>query len=131
MIVLPVRGGATIKRPLAPAQRREQIHDAGRDRLLARFQLEPLLGVDRRQFVERLHLEIVVGRHAVDVEQFLQPRALAAAVPLNHAGEQDAFPQTELLDHRAGHERVGPLAREIVPRIAEEAVAVGVHFQDA
>ena len=42
------------QRPLAFAQRREQIHHPGADRLGAGFQTEPLLGRDRRQTVETL-----------------------------------------------------------------------------
>ena len=101
------------QRPLALAERREQIHHAGRDRRLARFELEPLFGIDRRQLVERFDLDVVVGRHAVDVEDFLEARALAAAMALDHAGDQHAFAEAELLDHRAGHERIGSLAGEV------------------
>ena len=50
---------------------------------------------------------------------------------LHHAADQHALAEAELLDHRAGHEGIGPLAREIGCRVAEEAVAVGVHFQHA
>ena len=95
------------------------------------FQPQPLLGVDRRQLVERLDVEVVVGRHAVDVENLAQPRALLLAVVLHHAADQHAFAEAELLDHRAGHEGIGPLAVEVGRRVAEEAVAVGVHFQHA
>ena len=42
-----------------------------------------------------------------------------------------AFAQAVFFDHAAGHERIGHLSHVIVSRIAEEAVAVGVHFQDA
>ena len=41
------------------------------------------------------------------------------------------FAEAELLDHAAGHEGVGQLADVVGGRIAEEAVAVGVHFQHA
>ena len=44
---------------------------------------------------------------------------------------QHAFAEAELLDHRAGHERIGSLAGEVGRRVAEEAVAVGVHFEHA
>ena len=37
----------------------------------------------------------------------------------------------KLLDHRAGHERIGSLAGEVGAGVAEEAVAVGVHFEHA
>ena len=130
-IVLPVRGGATISARCPLPSGVKQIHDARGDRRLACFQLEPLFRIDRRQLVERLDLDVVFGSHAVDIEQLLQPRALSAAMPLDHAAEQQAFAEAELLDHRARHERVGPLAGEIGGRIAEEAVAVGVHFQHA
>ena len=41
------------------------------------------------------------------------------------------FAQAVLLDHAAGHEGIGHLPHVVVVGIAEEAVAVGVHFQDA
>ena len=50
---------------------------------------------------------------------------------LHHAADQHAFAEAELLDHRAGHEGIGPLAGEVGGRVAEEAVAVGVHFEHA
>jgi len=93
--------------------------------------LEPFLWVDRRQLVERLHLQIIIRGHAVDIEQLLQARTLAPAMPLHHACQQHAFAQPELLDHRAGHKRIRALPREVRIRIAEEPVAVGVHFQYA
>src|SRR5690606_22460829 len=37
----------------------------------------------------------------------------------------------ELFDHRPRDEGIGPFAIEIGRRVAEEAVAVGVHLQDA
>ena len=61
----------------------------------------------------------------------LQPRALLLAMLLHHAVDQHAFAQAELLDHRAGHEGIGPLAGVVGRRVAEEAVAVGVHFEHA
>ncbi len=81
--------------------------------------------------VERLDVEVVLRLHAVDVEDFLEPRPLLPAALLHHAVDQHAFAQAELLDHRAGHEGIGPLALIVVVGIAEEAVAVGVHFQHA
>ena len=98
---------------------------------LARFQLEPFFGVDRRELVERFDLDVVVRHDAVDVEDFLEARALAAAMALHHAGDEHALAEAELLDHRAGHEGIGPLAGEVGCRVAEEAVAVGVHFEHA
>ena len=118
--------------PLAFAQRRQQVHHAGGQRLGADFQLQPVLGVDGRQLVEGLDVLVVVGRHAVDVEDFPQPRALAARRPgWTMPWMQHALAQAVLLDHAAGHEGVGQLADVVVVGIAEEAVAVGVHFQHA
>ena len=56
---------------------------------------------------------------------------LLLAAVLDHAVDQHAFAEAELLDHRAGHERIGSLAGEVGRGVAEEAVAVGVHFQHA
>ena len=75
------------QRPLALAERREQVHHARGDRRLAGFQLEPFFGVDRRELVERFDFDVVVGHDAVDVEDFLEARALAAAMALDHAGD--------------------------------------------
>ena len=87
--------------------------------------------IDRSEIVEGFDLRVVFGRDSVDVEDFLEAGALAAAMALNHAGDQDAFAKLELLDHGAGNERVGSLAGEVGARVTEEAVAVGVHFEDA
>ena len=62
---------------------------------------------------------------------FPQAAALAAAGRLDHAADQHAFAEAEFLDHRAGHKGIGAFAGEVVVGSAEEAVAVGVHFQDA
>ena len=77
-IVLPVRGGATIRArwPLP----------SGVSRSITRVvsgcwpvsSLQPLFGIDRRELVERFDVDVVFRRHAVDVEDFLEPRALAA-----------------------------------------------------
>jgi hypothetical protein len=50
---------------------------------------------------------------------------------LDRALEQVPLTETEFLDHRAGHKGIGAFAGEIAGRIAQEAVAVGVHLQDA
>ena len=120
------------QRPLALAQRREQVHHPRRQRLGAGFQLQPGLGIDRRQLVEGLDVAVVLGRHAVDVE-----RSRAAAGPCcarpgcTMPLMQHALAEAVLLDHAAGHERIGQLAGVVVVRVAEETVAVGVHFQHA
>ena len=117
--------------PLALAQRRQQVHHPGGQRLGPGFQLQPVFGVDRRQLVEGLDVAVVFGRHAVDVDDFLEPRPLLLAARLDHAVDEHALAQAELVDHAAGHERIGHLAEVVGVRIAEEAVAVGVHFQHA
>ena len=112
-------------------ERREQIHHAGADRLGTGFEPIPFLRSDRRELIEILDVEIVLGSDAVNVQQFTQARALLFAMVLHHAAQQQAFAQAELLDHRARHKGIGPLTSEIRGRITEKAVAVGVHFEHA
>jgi hypothetical protein len=56
---------------------------------------------------------------------------LLFAMVLNHSRNQHALAETELFDHRPGDEGIGPLTIEIGRRVAEKAVAVGVHLEDA
>ena len=117
------------QRTLTFAQRREQVHNPGRHWLRAGLQTEPGLGIDRRELIKRLDVLIFLGRHAVHVDDFAKPRALLPTARLNHAVDDDAFAKAELLDHAAGHERVGELAHVIFFGIAEKPIAVGVHFK--
>jgi hypothetical protein len=64
------------QRPLPAAQRRQQIHHPRGQRLGPFSSLNHWFGVDRRQLVERLDVHVFVGRHAVDVGDLAQPRAL-------------------------------------------------------
>src|SRR3989304_2347577 len=116
---------------LAAAQRRQEIHHAGCDRLMTGLQPQPLFGVDRREFVERFDFGVVVRDEAVDVEQLLEAGSLAAAMALDHAVEHHALTKAKFLDHRAGHKRIGPLAGEGGGAFRENAVSVGVHLQHA
>ena len=69
---------------LALADGREQIHDAGRERLLPGFQMERLVRIDGSQAVE-VAARILVGGHALDGGHVDQPGP-AAAVAVLHAG---------------------------------------------
>ena len=74
---------------------------------------------------------VVLGGHAVDVGDLAQTRPLLPAAGLHHAADRHALAEAVLVDHAAGHEGVGQFARVVVLRVAEEAVAVGVHFEHA
>ena len=87
-----------------------------------------LMGV---KAIEVLDQQVVFGLHPVDVDDFLQPRAFLPAVLLHQPVDQHAFAEAELFDHRAGDERVGPFPLVVGFGVAEEAVAVGMQFQDA
>ncbi len=119
------------ERALAFSERREEVHHAGADRLLARFELEPFFGVDGCEVVERLYIDVVIWWEAIDIENFFEARALAAAMTLDHAGDKDTFAEAELFDHCAGHKGIGAFACEVGLRVAEKAVTVGVHFEHA
>ncbi len=119
------------QRALALAQRRQQIHHARGDGLLAGFEAEPFFRIDGRELVERFDFRVVVGRDAIDIEDFFQAWALSAAVSLDHAADENPLAEPELLDHRARHEGVRAFAREVGGRVAEKAVAVGVHLEHA
>ena len=130
-IVLPLRGGATISarwpRPSGVSRSMTRVVSG----LRAGFQAEPLVRVDRRLGVERLDVEVFVRRHAVDVGAFAEPRPLLPAGRLDGAADHHPFAQAVLLDHRARHERIAPLAGVVIVGAAEKAVAVGVHFEHA
>ena len=90
-IVLPVRGGATIKArwPLPSGVSRSITRVVSGSGPVS--SLQPGLGIDGRQLVEGLDVAVVFGRHAVDVDDFPQPRALLAAALLHHAVDQHAL----------------------------------------
>jgi hypothetical protein len=50
---------------------------------------------------------------------------------LNRAADQHSFTQAKFFNHRARYERIGALAGEIRGRVAEKAVSIGVHLEDA
>ena len=83
------------------------------------------------KLVEGFYVTVLIGLKAVDVGDFLQPRPLLLAAGLHHAIDQHAFAERELVDHAAGHERIGHLADVVAGGITKETVAVGVHFQHA
>ena len=128
---LAAAGRSDDQGPLASAQRREQIHDPGGHRLRPGLQAKPGLGIDGRELVEGLDFAVLLGRHAVDIGDFPQSRSLLPPARLDHAADVEALAKPELLDHAPGNEGIGQLAGVVGLGIAEEAVAVGVHFQHA
>ena len=84
-IVLPVRGGATISArwPLPSGVSRSITRVVSGSGPTSSFSQDSgLMGVSSSK---RLDVLVVVGRHAVDVGDFAQPRALLAAAGLHHA----------------------------------------------
>ncbi len=128
---MPVRGGATIERPLSFANGREQIDDPSGNRLLPGLELQPAFGIDGRELIEIFDVGVVFRLHAVDVENFLEPRPLLAATVLHHTVDEHAFAEAKFFDHCAGHERIGSLPRQVIRQRTQEPVAVRMEFQDA
>ena len=128
---MPVRGGATIKArwPLPSGVSRSMTRVViGSGPVSSRSQDSGLMGVS---WSKVLTFAVLLGRHAVDVDDFPEPRPLLPAAGLDHAVDVQPLAEPELLDHAAGHEGIGQLAGVVGLGIAEEAVAVGVHFQHA
>ena len=119
------------QRPLALAERREQIHHTSRDRLLAGFETEPCLRVDRRQLVEHLDVDILVGRQALHFMDLSDPWPLLPSSRLHEGLDRHAFAQSVPLDHRGWHEGIASLTHVVGVGAPQESVPVGVHLQDA
>ena len=119
------------QRPLPLAKRRQQIHHAGRDRLLAGFKTQPRLRIDRRELIEGLDAGILVGRQPLHFLNFTDPWPLLPSSWLHEGLDRHAFAQPIPLDHRGGDERISPLTLVVGFRAPQEPVSVGVHLQDA
>ncbi len=128
---MPVRGGATIERPLSFANGREQIHDPHGDGPRPGFQADLLVGIGGRQFLKVLEFLERVESPAVDGVDILEPRPLSAGAGTDFASDQNAFPQAVFFDDGTGNKRVAVLGGVVLRRIAEKAVALGVQFQNA
>ena len=119
------------QRALSLAQRREQVHHASRQRLLSGLESQPAFRIDRRQLVERLDRGIILGLHAVDVDELFESRTLLLAALLHQAVEIHPLAEAELVDHRAGHERIGAFPLIVIRGAAEKAVSVGMQLENA
>ena len=85
MIVLPLRGGATIKArwPLPSGVSRSMTRVViGSGPVSRRSQDSGLIGVSWSKVLTSRYL---LGRHAVDIGDFPQPRSLLPAARLDHA----------------------------------------------
>src|SRR5262249_7252466 len=107
---------------LALADWRQQIHDARRERLLAEFELDALMRIDRRHLVE-VAARVFVGRKAMDGRHVLEPRPRAARGRLRRAANLNATAQLKFLQYALIDERIGLLCRVVLRGIAQEAVA--------
>ena len=119
------------QRPLPLAKRREQIHHASRDRLLAGFEAKPGFGVDGRELIEVLDVDIEVGRHALNLLNLANPRPLLPPARLHEHLERHPLTQPIPLDHRRRHKGIGPLTLIVRFRTPQESIPVGVHLKDA
>ena len=91
----------------------------------------PDLGIDGRQRIEGLDVDVLVRRHAVHVQDLAESRPLLPPRLLDHAANHHPLPQAILFDHRPRHEGVRPFARVVVLRTAEEPVTVGMEFEES
>ncbi len=113
---MPVRGGATIKArcPWPSGVSRSMTRVVmGSGPVSRRSQDSGLMGVSSSKV---LTFAVLLGRHAVDVDDFAEPRALLPPARLDHAADEETLAQAELLDHAPGHEGIGQLAGVVCRR---------------
>lgn len=128
-MVLPDRGGATIKQRWPRPDRSKQIDDSVGDGLGADFEFEPFLWVDRCEGIERLDVYVVFGFHPFDVEDLANAGSLGASAMLHHCSDLETLSKPEFFDHCSGNEWVGSFARVIVSGGSQESVPIGMHFE--
>ncbi len=117
---------------LALAERRHQVHDARREVLRVGFELDFLLGVERREVVEEDAL-LAAGRRLevdrLDLDQ--REVALAFLRRPDLPGHRVAGMQVELPDLRRRHVDVVGAGQVVVVGGPQEPEAVGQHFEHA
>ena len=98
MVVLPVRGGATIKPrvPLPMGVTRSMMRVSSRSGVVSRLNFS--MGSMRGQVLEAHGLGVILERHVVDLVHGLELRAVAAMRRLGGAGDQAAFAQKTAVD---------------------------------
>ena len=125
-IVLPVRGGATISAALAEADRRDQVDDPHVDLVVARFEPDAALGMQRRQVVEADLLAQLVGVFEVDrldPQQGEVPLVLLGRTDLS--GDDGPGLQAETANLAGRNVDVVGAGQIVVVGTAQEAEAVG------
>src|SRR5262249_270243 len=112
------------------ADRRQQVHNAHRQWLLAGLQADALVRVDRRQLVE-IAVRKLFGGQALDGGHVFYPRPRAALARLRRPGNLHALSQLELLNQTLIDKGVARLRDVVLGRVAQEAVALVVELEDA
>ena len=114
---------------LPHADRREHVHDAGRERLGAGFEADPLGGVNGGEFVPRA-AAVLLGIAALDPLDGGEARAGGASSRrFERAGEVDALVEMELVHERSRDVGVGGGGGIVSGGVTEEPVTLGVHFE--
>ncbi len=127
-----MRGGGDDQAALALADGRQQIHHAAGEVVAHGFQLEPLVGIERRQVVEEDLVARFLGRLEVDGVDFDQREvALAFLGRADLAGDGVAGAQVEAADLRGRNVNVVGAGQVVVLGRAQEAEAVGQAFEHA
>ena len=129
---MPVRGGDDDQAALALADGRQQVHHAAGEVVLGRFELQPLVGIERRQVVEEDLVARFLGRLEVDrVDLDQREIALAFLGRADLAGDGVAGAQVEAADLRGRDVDVVGAGQIVVLGRAQEAEAVGQAFEHA
>ena len=117
---------------LALADGREQIHHAAGEVVAHGFELDPLVGIERRQVVEEDLVAGFLGRLEVDgVDLDEREVALAFLGRADLAGDGVAGAQIEAADLRGRDIHVVGAGQVVVLGRAQEAEAVGQAFEHA
>ena len=112
------------------ANRSQQVHDPHGDWLSSGFEADLLERVDRRQLVEVLGQLVSFDRAVVDLLHVDHARTLASHTHADVTEDLDPLSQLVFFNQRAGDEWVGILGSVVVLGHSQEAIPLGVQFQN-
>src|SRR5262249_10754320 len=114
---------------LPHSERRHQIHDPRRVTVWHRLELDSLVRIDRRQFLEWRQTLIFRGFFAIDLQQLDQLRAATATT--RFAVNPHPITQAKTPNNFGGYKNILWRLHEVALRIAQEPETFARDFDDA